>query len=158
MVRVSVWSSRDQLRPCLPVVRRSRLVNFVRRRQPPTPCGRGPSRRGGRSPGTGGRCRPFDTVIHHPVPPPQSPTRRPPRQLPVSAVKARQCPRLRPLCATPLHIWSPCTAGPVIGDGHQRSRDAPANGGRAAKMAFRCDPSEPAAKGVARQEVSWDTD
>ena len=56
-------------------------------------------------------------------------------------------PPSAPLCATPLHIWSPCTAGPVIGDGHQRSRDAPANGGWAAKMAFRCDPSEPAAKG-----------
>ena len=56
-------------------------------------------------------------------------------------------PPSAPLCATPLHIWSPCTAGPVIGDGHQRSRDAPANGGRAAKMAFRCGPSEPAAKG-----------
>ena len=77
----------------------------MRRRQPPTPCGRGPSRRGGRSPGTGGRCRPFDTVIHHPVPPPQSPTRRPPRQLPVSAVKARQCPRLRPSAPRP------CTFG-----------------------------------------------
>ena len=77
----------------------------MRRREPPTPCGRGPSRRGGRSPGTGGRCGPFDTVIHHPVPPPQSPARRPPRQLPVSAVKARQCPRLRPSAPRP------CTFG-----------------------------------------------
>ena len=56
-------------------------------------------------------------------------------------------PPSAPLCATPLHIWSPCTAGPVIGDGHRGSRDAPANGRRAAKMAFRCDPSEPAATG-----------
>ena len=77
----------------------------VRRREPPTPYGRDPGRRGVRSPGTGGRCGPFGTDIRHPVPPPQSPTRRPPRQLPVSAVKARQCPRLRPSAPRP------CTFG-----------------------------------------------
>ena len=81
-----------------------RYPPYVRRREPPTPYGRGPGRRGGRSPGTGGRCGPFDTVIHHPIPPPQSPTRRPPRQLPVSTVKARKCPVCAPLRPAPAHF------------------------------------------------------
>ena len=76
----------------------------VRRREPPTPYGRDPGRRGVRSPGTGGKCGPFGTVIRHPVPPPQSPTRRPPRQLPVSTVKARPCPVCAPLRPAPAHL------------------------------------------------------
>ena len=78
--------------------------DLVRRREPPTPYGRDPGRRGVRSPGTGGRCGPFGTVIRHPVPPPQSPTRRPPRQLPVSTVKARPCPVCAPLRPAPAHL------------------------------------------------------
>ena len=114
----------------------------MRRREPPTPYGRDPGRRGVRSPGTSGRCGPFGAVIRHPVPPPQSPTRRPPRQLPVSTVKARPCPVCAPLRPAPAHLSAIHRRA-----GHRRSRDAPANGCRAAKMAFRCDPSEPAAKG-----------
>ena len=93
----------------LPNMRKT-LESYVRRREPPTPYGRDPGRRGVRSPGTGGRCGPFGTVIRHPVPPPQSPTRRPPRQLPVSAVKARQCPRLRPSAPRPCTFEPPSTA------------------------------------------------
>ena len=122
-------------------------MTIVRRREPPTPYGRDPGRRGVRSPGTGGRCGPFGTDIRHPVPPPQSPTRRPPRQLPVSAVKARQCPRLRPSAPRP------CTFGHHAPPGRSSetvirgagTRQLTAAGPR--KWHSGVDPSEPAAKG-----------
>ena len=100
-------------------------------------------------------------------------TSRPPRRLPVSAVKSM--PPSAPLCAPPpAHMAAihrraasttilreshrdsaskkcvdrgSITARRLALDGHRRSRDAPANGCRAAIMAFRCEPSEPAAKG-----------